>query len=673
MIRDGSMLITLNDVSDSYQLLECIVRDNKCDEVFLISTLEFLQANKWRGWNISSLRRFLVRYILCYCFRSEMYERVVELLFSVAIGESCFSDDGKCLAYFVQFGKALCVDFVEELLQSAFKETVVWDDDVQLSPTQSSNRVKIMRADPKRLRIGDVLHFVPSDVTGIANNTDIGLIGVVSSCGEEMIVKVQNAVFREFVVKSYRVVKRGNCTTFKRAFKALESLVCNNQRLPAAQAILQAHLSNDCTNTTTSDRLESEDGLNEAQTRAVKAAVSEDGPPVVLIQGPPGCGKTRVVVSILRSLVIKVGVGKVLAAASTNKAVDNILELLIKMKEIEPSVIRVGDVDSVDHRLGQYHVERKVDCFDKKAMSKKKQQQEMRKLIKNSSVVCSTVVGAALKDLKTSTFEYVVIDEAAQLTEPCSLIPIIKASKRVILVGDHKQLGPVVTLSGSTMKLDVSLFERIARNFRIWLLDHQYRMHPAISQFPSIYFYGGSLRDGVSLEDRPVPTGFAWPNPRLGPVAFVNVDGQEQNGREEGGKSKKNVAEATKVVDIVTSLCSCSEKGQTLRHSDIGVITPYLAQANLVKEMLLKVKLPLVEVGTVDSFQGREKEVILVTTCRTGTSVGFLKDRRRMNVAITRPRSGLIVVGREKTLAKDDSWKAWLDWLAESKTRKDML
>jgi len=346
---------------------------------------------------------------------------------------------------------------------------------------------------------------------------------------------------------------------------------------------------------------------------------------------------------------------------------------LIKEPQLKPTVVRVGEFDRVTPGMREFSLEERVRISKPHIKSTQIDQWKKRakQILGKASVVCSTAAGAALSELKSMKFDYVVIDEAAQLTEPDSLVAIVKAAKKVILVGDHKQLGAVVTPPGCEMKLEVSLFERLANcaNTRVWLLDTQYRMHPKLAEFPSRYFYENKLMNGVNEEDRPLPLGFQWPNPKSGPVAFINVEGREEMGREEGGRSRRNPLEAQRVLKIIQGLRNSPKQNGSVGldvERDVVVITPYVAQLNLIKKLLGESGLGSIEVGSVDGFQGREKEVVVFSCCRSGKSVGFLKDQKRMNVAITRPRSGLIVVGRRETLVRDSTWRAWLDWVDQN-------
>ena len=194
-------------------------------------------------------------------------------------------------------------------------------------------------------------------------------------------------------------------------------------------------------------------------------------------------------------------------------------------------------------------------------------------------------------------------------------------------------------------------------------MNTQYRMHPAIAMYPSAAFYDGQLGAGINASDRPPPRGFNWPS-RDFPVAFCNVTGTEQK----HGNSYANLAQTSIIENVLLDLLRAGD----LRQNDIGIISPYSCQVSHVRQRLRKggkFYFPLVEVASVDGFQGREKELIILSTTRANErgDLGFVKDLRRMNVALTRARRGIIVVGHGETLARDATgWGPWLRWFRQT-------
>ncbi|GFH16705.1 AAA domain-containing protein [Haematococcus lacustris] len=338
-------------------------------------------------------------------------------------------------------------------------------------------------------------------------------------------------------------------------------------------------------------------------------------------------------------------------------------------------------------------------------------------IVMGAQVVCSTCIGAGSPDLKGFSFPLLVLDEGSQASEPEALVPIMKGTHQVIIVGDHKQLPPTVMSEKALAKgLGVSLFERLTEaGVPSTLLGVQYRAHPLLFEFPSARFYSGAVQSGVSPEQRPQltpPFPPLKPNvPRAmtkdgdaSPVVFVNLpEGQEAIGS--SGKSKVNEAEAQLVQQVVLWL----QRAAGLANEDIGVVSPYAAQVELLKQKFLDASSSSaastanaskqaakgtaqsqglgsgsggsaqgsmvaaapaagqVQVASVDGFQGREKEVIVFSTVRSnaGGNIGFLKDPRRLNVAITRAKRLLVVVGNKATLAAGgcSHWTAWMEYL----------
>jgi len=427
--------------------------------------------------------------------------------------------------------------------------------------------------------------------------------------------------------------------------------------------------------------------LNRAQRLAAEAAISSR---LTLIQGPPGTGKTHTAIRILEAWA-KQDVGTVLAVADSNVAVDNLLEGLLS-KNIrtvrlgQPVKVREGLRDSTMDALMESHPLRR-DLLENLELNEKLARRikgmrggkdkglahrdlsrgwkEVRRIesqmrddiLDRAQVLCCTCIGSGHELLDGRNFVRVLIDEATQATEPSTLVPIVKGARQVTLIGDHNQLPPtVISRRAGEGGLGRSLFERlIDMGIKPSVLTIQYRMHPSISEFPNSQFYGGLLEDGVSESDRATPTGLLWPD-WDSPVAFLPVDGSEVLSPD--GASKENPTEAGWVVKILMNLL---EPGDLLI-SDIGIVTPYAGQVRAIRDNLTE-SLQGVEVRTVDGYQGREKDVIIFSCVRSNKdgNVGFLSDSRRLNVAITRARRGLVVIGNPDTLRCDRNWEAWLE------------
>ena len=290
----------------------------------------------------------------------------------------------------------------------------------------------------------------------------------------------------------------------------------------------------------------------------------------------------------------------------------------------------------------------------------------VRDIIAQADVVLSTNGMVGSDTLEGFLFDIAVIDEASQQMEPSTLMPMMRARKAV-LAGDHKQLPPTVI-----SRLDVlkhSLFERLMErgDTPSTMLRVQYRMNHTIMDFPNRLMYEGALEADASVAQRRLAItnipAFGLPgrllDPKL-PVIFADTSGIDADEwLQERSTSYENPVEAEWILDIVKTL---SLGGVSL--DEIGIITPYLAQVKRIRQMLETDDL-LCEVKSVDGFQGREKEVILISFVRSNLAreIGFVKDRRRLNVAMTRAKTKLIMIGDMETLKANDPFDALYVWL----------
>ena len=438
--------------------------------------------------------------------------------------------------------------------------------------------------------------------------------------------------------------------------------------------------------------------LNASQRTAVESALEQR---LTLIQGPPGTGKTHTAVHLLSALV-NLGRGPILATAESNVAVDNLLEGLL---ELGVQAVRIGRPVKVREHLRQATLDAQIERhpMQEELHFIREQNDELRKslsglkgkekgmahkdvnrnfkemraiegnmiasVLDGAEVICATTIGVGHNLLRDRRFPVVLMDEATQASEPSALVPITRGCRQLVLVGDHKQLPPtVISDAAQQCGLGQSLFERLTEcGLETHMLTTQYRMHPTIREYPSARFYDDRLDDGCTPADRPPAAGFLWPDWDH-PVAFVPIEGSELVD-DEGG-SKSNLDEAAKVISIVNTLLSAGD----LSPSDIGVITPYSGQVRLLVDLFEQAggrdenePYAGLEIKSVDGYQGREKEIIVFSAVRANDhgEVGFLSDRRRLNVAITRAKRGLIVLGNPKTLRHDGTWRAWLDWAEE--------
>lgn len=245
-------------------------------------------------------------------------------------------------------------------------------------------------------------------------------------------------------------------------------------------------------------------------------------------------------------------------------------------------------------------------------------------------LIFCTLSMSGSSSLSRAEFDLVVVDEACQATEPSTLIPLRLKPSRFVLVGDPQQLPPTV-LSGAR-GLKVSLFERLARTDPPILLDTQYRMHASISSFSAREFYGGALKDGI-VRSSPLP------------LAFVDVAGEEEVGSRGEVSNREEALAASRVFECLSR-----------KFEVVGAITPYKEQVSLISSMLG----PGAEVSTVDGFQGQERDGIVFSAVRT-RRIGFLSDFRRMNVALTRAKMSLVVIGSRSLLQQDPVWSRFIE------------
>ncbi|OHS96197.1 regulator of nonsense transcripts 1 [Tritrichomonas foetus] len=408
--------------------------------------------------------------------------------------------------------------------------------------------------------------------------------------------------------------------------------------------------------------------LNKYQICAIKVALSQR---FTLIQGPPGTGKTTVIAALAHSFV-RNGVKPVLVCAQSNVAADF---ATARIAQVGLNVVRVlsaareaivSDVDEFTTRrkaaekFGQ-QFESLIDSTNPDARWQAVDME--RRVVYESDVVCATCVSAGGARLKDVNFKAVIFDESGQCLDPDLLIALTHNAQQAVLVGDHRQLGPVVVSRAAALgRFDIPLMQRLVLlGVHPVVLRKQYRMHSAISSFPSAMFYKNLLKDGLNDEtERKWPGGnvIPWPNHEK-PIMFWNVFSTESN--YESASSYVNQAEVGCIAKIITRMAK-----NGVSASDIGIITPYAGQQSFLVEslpMLAEVDDPdsffdELEISSVDAFQGREKNFIIFSCVRANTNydIGFLKDMHRLCVSLTRAKYGIITVGNASTFAKNSCW-----------------
>jgi ATP-dependent RNA/DNA helicase IGHMBP2 len=439
-------------------------------------------------------------------------------------------------------------------------------------------------------------------------------------------------------------------------------------------------------------------GLNEPQRAAISFGLA--APEVALIHGPPGTGKTRCLVELVRQAVRRGE--RVYVSAASNAAVDNLAE---RLAACDVAVLRLGHPARVSPAALALTLEARLDASPNQRLARRHQadardarrrlqrrrarghvppaearalQDEARAaqreayaqlelarelIFAEAKVVCATAVGVDPALLAQQRFDRVVLDEATQAVDPAALCALLQA-ERAVLAGDPCQLPPtVIDRAAADGGLQRTLFERLSQErgeHFTRLLSVQYRMHPALMQFPSDRSYGGRLVAAPGLAEHTLENLGARPDPlRPGPLVFLDTAGKGfLEERSEADPSTKNPGQGERVAIEVERLLA-----RGVAPEAIGLITPYDAQVRWLRARLALQCQRGLEIASVDAFQGREKEAIVVdlVRCNDEGELGFLRDVRRMNVALTRAKRFLLVVGDSATLACDDYYRAFMD------------
>ena len=463
-----------------------------------------------------------------------------------------------------------------------------------------------------------------------------------------------------------------------------------------------------------------DENLNDSQKKAIENALSCEN--FFLIHGPFGTGKTRTLVELI-SQETRQG-HKVLATAESNAAVDNILERLMENRKL--TLTRLGHPQRVSkHNITQtlaYKVEnhklnRKIKKIHKKIENliekrkvhtkptpqyrrgygdydilhmaskgkggrgissdkmksmakwieinqeideahdeiKRIENKMIKDIIDSSDVILATNSSSALESIARVKFDVAIIDEASQATIPSVLIPIAKAH-RFILAGDHKQLPPTI-ISDRAGDLSKTLFEELIRMypFKSQLLNIQYRMNRLLMKFPNEEFYNNGLKSDSSVDSINVKDILDSGNDEEA-LLFIDTSDVDDNHERhlKDSKSIVNEIEAEIAVRIANDYLS-----DGVNEDAIGIISPYADQVKIIQDMTP------VEVKTVDGFQGREKEIIIISTVRSNEhgNIGFLSDLRRLNVAITRAKRKLIIIGNKDTLIHNPTYARLIEFV----------
>ena len=451
--------------------------------------------------------------------------------------------------------------------------------------------------------------------------------------------------------------------------------------------------------------------LNPTQERAVNEVLwAKD---VAIVHGPPGTGKTTTLVEAINETLMRES--QVLVCAQSNMAVDWISEKLV---DRGINVLRIGNPTRVNDKMLGFTYERRFESHPDypQLWAIRKAIRELRKNRKKGSenyhqkmdrlksraaeielrinaelfgearVIACTLVGSAHHLLEGMKFGTLFIDEAAQALEAACWIPMKRAS-RVILAGDHCQLPPTVkSIAALRAGLGKTLMERIAENKPevVTLLKIQYRMNDEIMRFSSDWFYGGKVESAPQIKYRSVldydhPITWIDTSNEENQITIEGEDAPEDSASaanqnsdlnfkeqfvgESFGRINKAEAELT-LLTLAEYFTKIGKQRVLEERIDVGIISPYRAQVQYLKKLIKKYEFfkpyrRLISVNTVDGFQGQERDVILISLVRSNDEgqIGFLKDLRRMNVAMTRARMKLIILGNKDTMTKHPFYK----------------
>lgn len=458
-----------------------------------------------------------------------------------------------------------------------------------------------------------------------------------------------------------------------------------------------------------------DEALNEDQRAAVLHGVFAEE--VALIHGPPGTGKTRVLVEVVRQCVQRGE--RVLCLTASNAAVDN---LAIALLEQDPSLAlaRAGHPARAHPSLERHTLAGLTEAHERRRLAKKlvdeafqilqgarrrsdrgkeawRREREARveagrlfadarrlerqavdEVLRSTQVLCGTLTGYERELPEDARYDVLVVDEASQALTPALLLGLPRAG-RLVLAGDHRQLPPtVISPEAARRGLSRTAFDELMESEGARSVSHmltvQHRMHESLMAFPSERFYEGRLEAhervrGWTLRDLGVPDDeLCRPAHPLDVIDTAGAGLEERH--QEGSESRDNPGEAGVTGRVVRALVAGG-----LAPGQVGVITPYAAQSALLGAQLSDLVAEGLEVDSVDGFQGREKEAIVLSAVRSNPNaeVGFLADARRLNVAITRAKRKLVVVGDSATLSSDPLWSAFFSHAIEADAHRSVF
>ena len=467
--------------------------------------------------------------------------------------------------------------------------------------------------------------------------------------------------------------------------------------------IVSVLLGGDCSGNATAPLSEYQNHqLNTSQNRAIAHILGENH--LSILHGPPGTGKTTTLVHAVQAL-LKQQSQQLLITAPSNTAVDLLTE---RLDAAGVSVVRIGNPVKVSDHLQELTLDARIDRHPARKTIKTLEKQartytemahkykrnfgkaernqrkalfdEARKIRKEidgtldyitqdvltkAQVITATLVGANHHTIRDRHYQTVIIDEAAQALEPACWIPILKAD-RVVLAGDHCQLPPTVKSNPRTRGgLYDTLFEKLVMRHpaQVSLLEVQYRMNAQIMKYPSQALYANKLQAAPAVADWTLPGDSC-------PIMFIDTAG--------AGFDETVVEHAVSNPEEARFLCNhlaglitgMGTPATAPTPPTVGIIAPYRAQSLLLRDIIdrddrLQPYLSQLQTNTIDSFQGQEKDIIYISLTRSNAqqTIGFLADIRRMNVAMTRARKKLIIIGDSSTVGQHDFYSGLLDYI----------
>ena len=531
----------------------------------------------------------------------------------------------------------------------------------------------------------------------------IGILTKISHLEAEIVFTAEDTP--DWMDDNFSLETSYNDITYKAMNNSIQGLITNKNK------IVSQYIDEIFTNKIYDTELESKNIdsllLNETQNSILNLIINSNN--FFLVHGPPGTGKTTLITETIKELIKQNE--KILICASSNLAVDLLTE---KCNSANMNIVRLGNPIRISNSIQEVTLEKKIQSHDyyteikkykkeadekiKKARAYKrnfgkKEYNERKELLREakelyslsrktlniiindifdkSSVIASTLTGLyTSKYLKNIEFDSIFIDEASQAIEPLCYLPILLApKKRIVFVGDPMQLPPTIFSSKKSNEgLRITFFEKLLNKFKnnthkTQFLNIQYRMNSQIVGFSNQYYYDNKLLTDNENINKSLNINKIDKNTH---IIFIDTAGTDFYETREESDSISNSEEANLLINILSKFYINNDN---LSNFTIGILSPYKAQINLIEELFMEHNLNsnLIEINTIDSFQGREKDCIIISLTRSNMNmeIGFLEDIRRLNVALTRAKKELIIIGDSETIQINYYYKKLLSYITE--------